>query len=194
MALIILFLVLVGCNAEQSMAYDVNSITKFRADKNQAFIEEVWSPIPVEERLDFKGLNYFPVSPTWAVPARYIPETHVDTVQMTTSKDELRTALRIGKFVFTIQGTEYTLWSFKFLEPVAGEVFFIPFKDATCGTDAYELGRYVEVPVSASGQYVIDFNMAYNPYCAYSSNYSCPLVPFYNTLSVPVTAGEKAWH
>jgi uncharacterized protein (DUF1684 family) len=70
----------------------------------------------------------------------------------------------------------------------------VPFRDETCGAESYELGRYVEVGAQSGSRYIIDFNMAYNPYCAYNYEFSCPLVPYYNTLRVAITAREKAWH
>ncbi len=69
---------------------------------------------------------------------------------------------------------------------------FIPFRDATSGKETYGAGRYLEVEVNPSGRYVLDFNLAYNPYCAYSDLYICPLPPGENWLRVEIRGGEKA--
>lgn len=183
-----------GCGTKAQDGFQSDRVKEFRKEKNRAFIEETWSPLVIDDRMSFKGLSYFPISATWYVKARFVPAEHVDTVLMSTSKDELRPAIRPGKFVFTIAGKEQTLWAFQLIEPTASSEYFVPFKDVTNGAESYELGRYVEVPMPIKGVSMIDFNMAYNPFCAYNYDYSCPLVPYYNTLSVPVTAGEKSWH
>lgn len=194
MRYIIYLLLVLGCGSKMQDGFSNEQIKEFRANKDKAFIEETWSPLTVESRMGFKGLNYFPISQAWAVKATYQEAEHIDTILMSTSTDELRTAIRPGKLVFTVQGKEQTLWVFQFIEPKASESLFVPFRDETNGVESYELGRYVEVLAAKSGSYLIDFNMAYNPYCAYNYDYSCPLVPYYNTLTVPITAGEKTWH
>ncbi len=194
MKVLLCLLVLFGCGSKSSRTYDISKVTSYRAEKDKAFKEESWSPIPPPDRIGFNGLQYFPATAAWVIDAQYIPADHVDTVLMSTSTDELRTAIRTGRLVFKVNNTECTLWSFQFIEPSAKNMLFVPFRDATSGTDTYELGRYVEVTMPINGKGVIDFNMAYNPYCAYNYDYSCPLVPYYNTLPVPITAGEKAWH
>jgi uncharacterized protein (DUF1684 family) len=187
-------LLLLGCGSKNADDFDAKRVKEFREAKDRAFIEETWSPMPVEERIGFKGLRYFPMSAAWAVEAAFYPAEHVDTVLMSTSTDELRTAIRPGRFVFEVGGAEQTLWAFQFIEPRPSNDFFVPFRDETCGAESYELGRYVEVGAQSGSRYIIDFNMAYNPYCAYNYEFSCPLVPYYNTLRVAITAREKAWH
>ncbi len=187
-------LVLMGCGSRSADGYDVDRIREFRAAKDRAFVEESWSPLVIDDRIGFKGLHYFPITAAWAIPATFIAAEHIDTVLMSTSTDELRTAIRSGRLVFSVQGAEHTLWVFQFIEPAPAETFFVPFRDATNGAETYELGRYVEVVRASDGSYTIDFNTAYNPYCAYNYDYSCPLVPYYNTLSIPITAGEQSWH
>jgi uncharacterized protein (DUF1684 family) len=68
---------------------------------------------------------------------------------------------------------------------------FVPFLDATSGTTTYGAGRYLDLDPEADGSYVLDFNLAYQPYCAYSAAYSCPLTPHENRLAVRIEAGER---
>lgn len=194
MRYLLCLLLVFGCGSKANDDYSTNRIKEFRQTKDRGFIEESWSPLTVDDRLTFKGLHYFPASAAWMVRATFEPSEHIDTVLMSTSTDELRTAIRPGKLVFTIQGKKLELWAFKFIEPSPTADLFVPFRDETNGVESYELGRYVEVQASKDGNYSIDFNMAYNPYCAYNYEYSCPLVPYYNTLTIPITAGEKMWH
>jgi len=194
MRYVLCLLVVLGCGSKAHDGYSSSRIKEFRQTKDQSFIQEAWSPLTVEDRVGFKGLRYFPASAAWLVKAQFVPSEHIDTVLMSTSTDELRTATRPGKLVFTIQGKQYELWAFRFVEPGSAADLFVPFRDETNGLESYELGRYVEVQSSRTGDYAIDFNMAYNPFCAYNYEYSCPLVPYYNTLTIPITAGEKSWH
>lgn len=99
--------------------------------------------------------------------------------------------LRYGQFHFTVDGKECVLTAYQSADHP--EHLFLPFKDATNGTETYGAGRYIDVSAQpdASVHYVIDFNLAYNPYCAYNPAYSCPVVPRENFLTVPIRAGER---
>ena len=96
---------------------------------------------------------------------------------------------RAGTLRFSLGGRELQLAAYD-----QGHELFIPFRDATSGTDSYGAGRYVEAHPLGQKRYAIDFNSAYNPYCAYNENWSCPLPPRENWLDVPIRAGEKTFH
>ena len=100
--------------------------------------------------------------------------------------------VRYGIFTFHEQdGSTFTVTGFKSLNQ-EDDMIFIPFKDKTNGFDTYEAGRYLEVEESSdNGEYLLDFNKAYNPYCAYNKEYVCPLVPKDNILPLSIKAGEK---
>ena len=99
---------------------------------------------------------------------------------------------RIGTLEFTLQGKPYTLGAF--VEDGTEQIqnLFVPFADMTTGTETYSAGRYLDLQPTATGYYTIDFNRAYNPYCAYNSTYECPFPPLSNRLKLPIRAGEKA--
>ncbi|HYO49942.1 MAG TPA: DUF1684 domain-containing protein [Chloroflexia bacterium] len=103
---------------------------------------------------------------------------------------------RIGRLEFEIDGQPLRLTAFMppSDEPLHGNRLFVPFRDKTSGKETYGAGRYIDLNKRASDEYVLDFNRAYNPYCAYSPYYSCPLPPGENSLPVEIRAGEKVFH
>lgn len=145
-------------------------------------------------RMNFKGLHYFPVSADWKVEALVETIAEPDTVTMLTSLGLNKQYLQQSHLHFmTPQGTEQSLTLFV---PLNGpEYGFIPFADATSGGESYGAGRYLDVepPVAGQETMIIDFNQAYNPYCAYTEYYNCPIPPAENQLTVAVEAGEKRY-
>lgn len=146
------------------------------------------------KRLHFKGLHYFAPNAAWRVEALVERVAEPDTVAMTTSLGLTKYYLQHSKLHFpTPEGIDQTLTLFV---PLAGEPYgFIPFTDATTGNESYGAGRYLDLEPPAEGQetMMIDFNDAYNPYCAYTDHYNCPIPPAENQLTVAVEAGEKSY-
>jgi len=115
-------------------------------------------------------------------------------VKLATNTGEIRRGLRYGYFDFQVSGQTCRLQVYR-LEDASGSVpsLFIPFRDATSGVETYASGRYIDLQENTSGKYELDFNRAYNPYCAYNSEFSCPIPPVENTLGVAIRAGEKKY-
>ena len=112
---------------------------------------------------------------------------------MTTSKGTRQQFHRLGYFEFDIEGRMVNLQAYKSAERESDELF-IPFRDGTSGKESYAAARYLDIEEKADNNYVIDFNYAYNPYCAYSEDYVCPLPPKENWLDVKILAGEVNYH
>ncbi len=158
-----------------------------RAEKDYYFRRDSYSPI--EDRLNFSGLNYYPPDPAF----RYtLPLHHVEPEPLTfqTNTGDERVYHRIGTVEFEVDGQPAQLAIYKSEDH---DELFLPFRDATSGTETYGAGRYLEPAELANGELLIDFNLAYNPYCAYSDNFSCPLPPVENWLKVSIQAGEKKY-
>jgi hypothetical protein len=100
----------------------------------------------------------------------------------------LQTYERVGKIRFTVDGEPAELTVFR-----NEHGYFLPFADALAGQETYGAGRYLEPEVLPDGRLHVDFNYAYNPYCAYNELYSCPITPPENRLQVPIRAGEKIY-
>jgi len=127
-----------------------------------------------------------------AVEGRLLRETSPREEVVLSTRGNKRRALRLGKLEFTLQGKVLHLTALRLLEPGAGEssvsVFF---RDATTGRETYEVGRYVDAESLGGDRYALDFNRAYNPTCAFSPLYNCPIPPRENVLPIPVRAGER---
>lgn len=151
------------------------------------------TPLSEEEKAQFKGITFFPISDRYRVESKFEPMINGTVIPFPTSANKVKRYKQYGTFRFSIDGTELVLTGYV-TEPEMPEnpdYVFIPFRDATSGKTSYGAGRYLEIDKSAirQGQAILDFNKAYNPYCAYSANYNCPIPPDVNTLSIPIEAG-----
>jgi hypothetical protein len=139
----------------------------------------------------YKGLKYFPADLAYRYELPLTPNPKPETMLILSTRGNQRNAQRVGWFDFIVGTTPVRLEAVRLLEPGVGEndisVFF---RDATSGKESYQLGRYVDVKKLANGQYLLDFNFAYNPACAFSNHYNCPIPPKNNVLSVAIRAGE----
>jgi uncharacterized protein len=144
---------------------------------------------------DFKGLSYYPVNLSYRYVVRLRPNPKPDTTIILSTRGSRRRAIRAGWFDFVVDGRKARLEVTRLLEPGVGENdYSVFFRDATSGKDTYGLGRYVDVQPQPDGTYVLDFNRAYNPACAISDYYNCPIPPKANTLKVAIRAGERDSH
>ena len=177
-----------------SAAY-VADIEEFRQQKDQFFKSSDQSPIPRSLRADgFSGLRYYPPDLAYRVEADCIPFDTKEITLLGTTQGEIRRYERYGELRFTVMGAEYRLIAFKPADEPDSHELFIPFRDATSGGETYGAGRYVEVEDDSEDntphKVVLDFNLAYSPWCAYSEAYSCTLPPPENRIAAPIMAGE----
>lgn len=159
-----------------------------RQQKDFYFKNSPYSPLPPGLQDRFTGLNYFAPDP--ALAFEITPEPFIDqaNVRLQTTTGEVRSYLRWGRVSFTVEGQQAQLT----LYYTPGQpAFFVPFRDSTNGDETYDAGRYVEVERLPDGKVRLDFNLAYNPFCAYSAQWSCPIPPAENRLSIAIRAGEK---
>jgi uncharacterized protein (DUF1684 family) len=168
----------------------------FRAARDRLFSEHPSSPVPENQRRDFRGVAYFRHAPQLALRARLEPDPEAPPLDVPRSGAGDRMPFhRIGWVSFTVDETPCRLAVF-WLDEYAGGIF-IPFRDATSGRDSYGGGRYLWDSAkgadlgSTDGELVLDFNYAYHPSCVYDPAWSCPLAPRENWLDVPIVAGER---
>lgn len=167
-----------------------------RRHKDQWALTSPDSPLDDAQRAAVPGLDYYPIDFAYRVAARMEPEDHPQTIQIQTSTNEWREYKRMGTLHFEIEGQPLALCVFQPTGDKAHsgrKALFIPFRDRTSGRDTYGAGRYLDLAENRDGSetYTLDFNEAYNPYCAYSPNWSCTIPPRENTLAVEIRAGEK---
>ena len=195
LAAIVLAFIVVGCSsgpaAPNATSY-IESIVEKRLEKDQFFLENSSeSPVPVNQQDEFLPLNYFPVNPALRVPAAIRVADKQPIFEMPTSTGTLREMRQVGTLEFLLKGQTMTLGAFVDANQSALELLFVPFSDLTTGTETYEAGRYLDIERTATGIYVVDFNEAYSPYCAYNATYECPYPPASNRLKVRIEAGER---
>jgi uncharacterized protein (DUF1684 family) len=169
-----------------------DEVTAFRADKDEFFRTAHQSPIPHEQRHEYPGLRYYPPDEAYRIEGLHL-EPDPDptaTTEIVTSDGKTREAFRVGTLTFSVPGGSASLAGYAF-EPGPVEELFIPFRDATSGSDTYGAGRYLDLEPEDDGSYALDFNLAYNPWCAYAPQYSCPLPPRENWLTFAIPAGEQ---
>ena len=144
---------------------------------------------------EYKGIQYFPPNLGYRFVAALTPNAHQDTTIILSTRGNKRRALRVGHFDFDVNGTPCRLEANRLLEPGVGEKdISLFFTDATTGKESYTVGRYLEPQPRADGLYTLDFNECYNPACAYSEHYNCPIPPSENHLTVAIAAGEQNAH
>jgi uncharacterized protein (DUF1684 family) len=159
-----------------------------RAEKDMYFRRDPYGPI--EDRQNFTGLSYYPPDPAFRFT---LPLKRVESQPFTfqTSTGDERVYQRIGTVEFEVEGQPAQLAIYKSEDD---DDLFLPFRDATSGKETYGAGRYLEPVELTNGEILLDFNLAYNPYCAYSEAFSCPLPPVENWLTtVAIRAGEKMY-
>jgi uncharacterized protein (DUF1684 family) len=144
---------------------------------------------------EYKGVKYFPVDLSYRYVLPLTPNPDPDTVVIMSTHSSARRAIRVGWFDFLVGKQPCRLEATRLLEPGVDEKSVgVLFRDATTGKQTYEVGRYVDITPASDGLYVLDFNNAYNPACAFSSHYNCPIPPRANTLKVAIRAGEMDSH
>ncbi|MEL6674722.1 MAG: DUF1684 domain-containing protein [Bacteroidota bacterium] len=185
----LLFIILIMVNqiSNQPTNYQTQ-IRKERAAKDLQFKNDPTGPIPREARKTFDKLAYFPPQEAYLVPFERNLPSQRDTIYLPNTKGGQDAFLEAGQIVLTLQEKTYQLRAFEYLTEET-PTLFVPFSDQTSGESTYGGGRYLDIPLTQP--YEVDFNQAYNPYCVYNPNYTCPLPPPENHLDIAVEAGEK---
>ncbi len=169
------------------------SLLRFREKKDEFFRQSRESPFAHIEGETFKGLRYFYPDPSLRIEANLMRNPALESIIMTTSKGTRQLFNRVGRFELVVDGQPLQLRAYQSAEKDDPHIF-IPFRDVTSGVESYPAARYIDLDVEHDDNYAVDFNYAYNPYCAYSDGYVCPLPPAENWLKAAIRAGEKKYH
>jgi uncharacterized protein (DUF1684 family) len=177
------------------MSY-ADAVRRYRADKDAYFRTAHGSPVPAEDRATFTGIPYYPIDESFIAGGLVLePYGGADPIrfEIPTTDGRLRPAERAGEFRFALLGSPQRLTAYRIASAsgVTDEALFVPFLDATSGTETYGAGRYLDLDPDDDGTWTLDFNLAYHPSCVYDPRSSCPLTPAENRLSVRVAAGER---
>lgn len=170
-------------------------ILEFQEELDESFKDPETSPLTDKHRKDFEGLDFFEPDTSYIVKALFERTPDAVPFFMPTTTDRKTEEVLYGIARFTLNGAEHQLEVYQSLELLDQEEYedylFLPFMDVTNGEETYGGGRYIDLSIPEGDTLVIDFNKAYNPYCAYNKKYSCPLVPRQNYLRTKVRAGVK---
>ena len=173
----------------------IKSVKKHRKERRREFRDPRRSPLG-EEAKQFKRLSYFEISPAYKVEARLERTPDAIPFKIPTNDPKVsKDYVSYGKLHFNLKGKAHQLVVYKSLAfsplPQYQSYLFLPFRDQSTGRDTYGGGRYLDLQVPKGSHISLDFNLAYNPNCAYSDGWSCPIPPAENTLEISIEAGEK---
>lgn len=173
-----------------------NEILAFQKEQNDHYLDKEESPLTKKERKKFEGHKFYPIDLSYRVVAHFKEFHQKDTVVMPTSAGTEKVYLRFGMLHFNLAGQHCHLVAYQSVKLMQIEEYkdylFVPFRDATSGKTSYGGGRYLDISIPEGGEIVLNFNLAYNPYCAYTNGWYCSIPPAENTLKVEVKAGLMA--
>jgi len=172
-----------------------DSVLSFQKKINSEYANPKESPLKPNDLEKFKSLDFYPINEKFVVVAKFIKTPNEKPFQMPTSTDRKPMYVKFGEAHFSIDGKSYKLniyqsQDLKKIEKYKNSLF-LPFTDLTSGVESYGGGRYIDLEIPAGNEIMIDFNRAYNPYCAYNHKYSCPIPPQENDLDLEIKAGVK---
>lgn len=170
----------------------MSEITEFRQAKDDFFRTSPQSPLTREQKKDFAGLRYFPEKAAFRFELPLERYANPERITMQTNTGATQEYFKVGQVRFKINGEDAALQVYESTNNPGA--YFVPFVDATAPVESYGAGRYLEPEEIHDDELVVDFNLAFNPYCAYNSNWSCPLPPPENRLKIRLEAGEKNYH
>ena len=191
-------LIFLFCSAMAFAQKDLASAEKFQSELNQSYADSLKSPLMKEDLKQFKGLDFFSINEKYIVEATFIRTKKEKPFGMKTTTSRTPLYKKYGELHFEIDGKALKLNVYQNVDlnkkPGYEDYLFLPFSDLTCGKESYIGGRYVDMKIQKGKIWTIDFNKAYNPYCAYNYEYSCPIVPLENDLDIEILAGVKKFH
>jgi uncharacterized protein (DUF1684 family) len=168
---------------------------KFQLELNNSYADSLKSPLTKEDFKHFKGLDFFSINEKYIVQAIFIRTKKEKPFGMKTTTSRTPLYVKYGELHFSIDEKDFKLNVYQnkdlIKKPGYADYLFLPFSDLTCGKESYIGGRYVDMRIQKGKIWTIDFNKAYNPYCAYNDMYSCPLTPRKNHLNLEIKAGIK---
>jgi uncharacterized protein (DUF1684 family) len=174
----------------------ISHIKKERADKDNEMQNDPNSPFNIDSTAKFEPLKYFEPTSEFIFKSKLYRNENPDTIKVYGTKGEERKAVKFGYVVLDYKGKNYKLNVYKSFGKNGQEYYSIWFTDKTTGNETYHVGRYLDFELNPDLDfiYTIDFNKAYNPYCSYSSRYTCAVPTKDDYLDFEIKAGEKNFH
>ena len=186
--------------AQHSSINEIESIKEFQKHLNEEYKDPEESPLSEDERSSFTQHDFYDIDTSFIVEAEFVRTPYESTFRMQTSSNRQPIYVKYADLYFTLKGEKMKLAVYQSQslkqDPEYFDYLFLPFTDITNGEGSYSGGRYIDlrIPEKGTKKIILDFNKAYNPYCAYSGGYSCPVPPAENNLEKAITAGVKAYN
>ena len=178
-----------------SQKLEKEEIQLYQTNLSKEYKDSITSPLSKENRAKFVEHQFYPIDLSYRVFANLVLTPDEKPFKMASTKGEDKEYIKYGELNFILQGNELKLNVYRSLALMKTEKYknylFLPFKNLTSGKETYGGGRFIDLEVPSSKTIVLDFNKAYNPYCAYTDKYSCPITPIENTLNLEIKAGIK---
>tara|TARA_Y100000385_G_scaffold230248_1_gene241859 strand:- start:442 stop:1059 length:618 start_codon:yes stop_codon:yes gene_type:complete len=192
--LIVCFLMFIACQTKKS---HINSNSEHQKHQNEFFKDASKSPLKTKDLKDFKGLDFFSIDSSYMVRAKLFRTPNTSYFEMKTTTDRITRERIFGVLSFSINNQPFVLNVYQGEsasdEDVDADYLFLPFLDQSNGLTTYGGGRYIDLYIPVGDTLILDFNKAYNPFCAYNDKYSCPIVPRENYIPLNIMAGVKSF-
>ncbi len=194
LVLLLIVATFVSCSKSISPEKEyLDLVQKHRYELNLYFNDKETSPLTEEDQKSFSQLSFFEIDPSYKVLASVTPISSGEIISIPTTTERNAIYMEEALLRFDLNGKACELIVYRSEDPLVESHLFLPFTDASNGSSTYDTGRYLDVETldSENQQITLDFNLAYNPYCAYNETYSCPIPPKRNNLNLKVLAGEQ---
>ena len=192
--LVVCFFIFIACQTDKSY---INSNSEYQKNQNDFFKDASRSPLKSKDLKDFKGLDFFSIDSSYMVRAKLFRTPNTSYFEMKTTTDRITRERIFGVLSFSINNQPFVLNVYQGEsagdEDVDADYLFLPFLDQSNGLTTYGGGRYIDLYIPVGDTLVLDFNKAYNPFCAYNDKYSCPIVPRENYIPLNIMAGVKSF-
>jgi uncharacterized protein (DUF1684 family) len=176
----------------------INELNEYQRIMNEEFSDSLKSPLTDSDRNLFKNLDFFNIDSTYRIKAIFKRTPYEIPFPMKTTTSRAPMYVKYGEANFILNGSNCLLNIYQNIDLIKKEGYanylFLPFTDLTNGNESYGGGRYIDLKIPDDEHITIDFNKAYNPYCAYNHKYSCPIPPSENNLNIEIKAGVKKFH
>lgn len=176
-------------------SFDKEAVIAFQKELNTEYTDSVKSPLLKKDLKTFKALDFYPINEKFFVNAKFVRTPDEKPFEMPTTTSRKPMYVKYGEAHFSIDGKKFKVNLYQSLDLKKIEEYkdalFLPFTDLTSGVDSYGGGKYIDLKIPQGTTITIDFNRAYNPYCAYNHKYSCPIPPQENDLAIEIRAGVK---
>lgn len=174
----------------------ISTVEQARIEKDFWMENDPSSPFNKDTTVTFAPLNYYPVDPDFVFKSRLFAFEQKDTIIIFGTKGEERKVVKYGYVLWERSGGEQRITVYKGVSRTGKEYYSIWFTDRTTGKETYHVGRYIDFELHPDPEYVytVDFNGAYNPYCAYSPQFSCAIPSKEDHIDAAIEAGERNFH